>query len=248
MSSFTKNHQLFSRFAIFLALFFVSSNFSFADEDVKKKYKGNIDLGATLSQGNSREQSLQANANLTYSFSETIENIFRSRAENKKLNDLRTKEEYFVNNQTRQNLGEYNFRFVELEFISDRFGGYNYRTSQTIGLGRRLINKKDTQLSVQIGSGLRQSKLTNDEKIHSATVRFGLSFSTKFNDILSFQENLDISADRIAVITRSDANLRISLNKTLYLKLGVLMNHVSDVPAGRKRTDITTALKVGYEF
>lgn len=76
MSSFTKNHQLFSRFAIFLALFFVSSNFSFADEDVKKKYKGNIDLGATLSQGNSREQSLQANANLTYSFSETIENIF----------------------------------------------------------------------------------------------------------------------------------------------------------------------------
>lgn len=248
MNYSNKNNKYFS-YLVFVTIFFLGiSQYSFAEEEVKKKYSGNIDLGATLSQGNSREQSLQANANLTYNFTKNVKNILRSRAENKKLNDIRTKEEYFVNNQTRQNIGIHNFRFAELEFISDRFGGYNYRTSQTIGLGRRLIDKKDIQLSIQIGTGLRQSKLTDDEKINSATIRVGSNFLIKFNDTLSFEEVLDISGDQTAVITRSDANLKITLHKTLYLKLGVLLNHVSKVPVGREKTDVTTALKLGYEF
>lgn len=236
---------------LFLAIFISSiSTNSFAKliTEEEEKYKGSFDVGATISNGNSKEQSIQSNLNFDYHFTKEVSNVFRSRAENKKLNRVRTKEEYFTNNQTRQDIGEKNFRFVELEFVSDRYGGYNYRISETAGFGRKLINDKDLKWLVQSSIGLRQSKLINDEKNNSFIVRAGTTVNAKINDTLSFEEIFDVSTDQNATIFRSDANLKIRLSKKLYFKLGVLIERTTNVPVGTKNSDVTTALKLGYDF
>lgn len=213
-----------------------------------EKYEGSFDIGATFANGNSKEQSIQSNFDFDYHFSEKISNIFKARAENKEQNDVRTKEEYFINNQTRRDINKQNFKFLELQFVSDRFGGYHYRVSQTAGLGRKLVDNKKYKISIQSGLGLRQSKLTNEENKNSVTVNFGSNMDIKINEHVSFEEFLSISGDSYATIIRSDANLKILISKELYFKFGILVERTTTVPVGTKNSDITTALKLGYEI
>lgn len=213
-----------------------------------EKYEGSFDIGATFANGNSKEQSIQSNFDFDYHFTDEISNILKARAENKEQNNVRTKEEYFINNQTRQDIDKLNFKFLELQFVSDRFGGYHYRVSQIAGLGRRILDNKRYKVSVQSGLGLRQSKLTNDETRHSPTINFGSNVDIKINEHVSFEEFLSISGDNYATIIRSDANLKILISKELYFKFGILIERTTTVPIGTKNSDITTALKLGYEI
>lgn len=250
--TFKKSTSLKLFLTIFIALFSTNET-TYAKETIeekkeKKKYKGSLDAGANFSNGNSKEQSIQSNFEFTYNFNEKTSNIFKSRADNKKLNKVRTRERYYVNNQTRNNIDKHNFKFLEIEYISDRYGGYHYRTSETAGLGRKLIDSDRFQLTVQSSAGMRQIKLTTDDKRNDIVLRIGSNFSASINDSVSFEEDFDISSDQNATIIRSDSNLRVLLSKKLYFKFGVLIQRVSNVPAGRKNSDVTTGLKLGYEF
>ena len=95
---------------------------------------------------------------------------------------------------------------------------------------------------------MRQSKLINDEKRNSPTLNFGSNINLKINEHVSFEEFLSVSADNYATIIRSDANLKILISKELYFKFGVLIERTSSVPVGTKNSDVTTGLKLGYEF
>lgn len=235
-----------------LLSFFAFQNTAQAQEAVEeqkdKKYKGSLDFGATFANGNSKEQSVQSNFNLKYNFNKKTANILKARAENTKTNNIRTRETYYVNNQTRKDISKHNFKFLEMEFVSDRFGGYNYRTSETAGIGRKLVDNEKYQLTVQVSTGLRQIKLITDEKSNDVIVRLGSDFLTEINKNISFEEHVDVSFDQNATIIRSDTNLKILISRSLYLKFGVLVQHVTDVPEGTKKSDVTTALKIGYEF
>jgi len=235
-------------FLTLIASSICSNSFAKLITQEEEKYEGSFDLGATFSNGNSKEQSIQSNFDFDYHFSKEISNHLKARAENKEQNEVRTKEEYFFNNQTRQDIDKLNFKYAELQFVSDRFGGYNYRVSEAVGLGRRLLDNKKYKISVQAGVGLRQSKLINDEKRNSPTLNFGSDIDLKINEHVSFEEFLSISADNYATIIRSDANLKILVSKKLYFKFGILIERTSSVPAGTKNSDITTGLKLGYEF
>lgn len=236
---------------IFLALFYSQSN-AYAAENAtlekEKSYKGSLDFGATFANGNSKEQSIQSNFDLQNSLSDKKSNLLKARAQNTKTNKIRTRETYYVNNQTRRNISKSNFKFLEVEYVSDRYGGYNYRISETVGLGRKLLDKKDLKLTIQASAGMRQTKLTTDDKSNDVIVRFGSGFDVKLNENVSFEEDLDISFDQIATIIRSDSNVKVLISKSLYLKFGVLVQRVSNVPQGRKNSDVNTALKIGYEF
>lgn len=224
---------------------------AFAAEENKKeekKYKGSLDVGANFLNGNSKEQSIQANFGLNYNFSEKVSNVTKSRSDNNKTNRIRTRERYFVNNQTRKEINKNNFKFLEIEYISDRYGGYNYRVSETAGLGKNLIENKKIKLTIQSSAGMRQIRLITDEKSNDFVIRVGSDFEATISETLFFTEDFDISADQNATIIRSDSNLKILLSKKLYFKFGVLIQRVSNVPVGRKNSDVITGLKLGYEF
>ncbi|MBL6664539.1 MAG: DUF481 domain-containing protein [Rickettsiales bacterium] len=238
------------KFLLVTITFLAISSHSFAKlvTEEEEKYKGSFDLGATFAKGNSQEQSIQSNFDFDYHFTKELSNILKARAENKEQNEVRTKEEYFVNNQTRHDIDKKNYKFLELQYVNDRFGGYKYRISETVGLGRKLMDDKKYKISVQSGLGLRQSQLTTGEKRHKPTFVFGSDVDIKINEHVFFEEFLNISADNDATIIRSDANLKILISKKLYFKFGILVERTTNVPQGTKNSDITTALKLGYEF
>ena len=220
-----------------------------------KNLKLYIEAGANISQGNTRQEDFYVKNNLDYKFAQSWTEILRTRLENKKTNNLRVKERYDVNNQLRFNFSEKNYRFGELEYIDDRYGGYDYRVSETVGLGRNLISKKDINnndimtLSIQIGAGLRQSKLTTDEKENSPLARASGDFSWKIKDGLNFQERLDFSVDESVAITKSDASLKLAVSKSLYLQLGLFIENRSNTASSNiKKTDSTVMTMIGYSY
>ncbi len=252
----SKNNYSKLFLAILLCFFAVQKNISAQEtakkEEEKKKYKGSLDAGANFANGNSKEQSIQANFNFDYKFNKETSNVFRSRADNKKQNDIRTREMYFVNNQTKKSISKSNFKFLEIEYVSDRYGGYNYRITETVGLGRKLLDGEKFKLTIQSSIGMRQIKLINSDdstdKSNDFVVRAGSHLDAEINENVSLEENFDISTDQNATIIRSDTNLRILLSKKLYFKFGILIQRVSNVPVGRKNSDVTTGVKLGYEF
>jgi putative salt-induced outer membrane protein len=53
--------------------------------------------------------------------------------------------------------------FGELRGEHDKFSGYDYQISQSIGVGRRLLAAERHKLDGEIGPGLRQSKPDTEE-------------------------------------------------------------------------------------
>jgi len=244
---------MFKRYYIYFLCFIIFSSNSFAsdekiDEKKDSKLKGSMEGGITIENGNTKTESYYGSIKSEYDFYEKWKNLFNSKAHNQKENRVRTKEEYRVNNQTRYSVTKLNYSFLELEYVDDRFGGYDYRISETMGLGRSLIKEDNMSLTSQISTGLRQTKFSDGDKDDSWVIRFGTSFNWKINSTLSFSEDFDFSIDDSTRITKSDTNLKIALNKSLYLKFNLFVENKSDVPQGIKNTDTRTMLVIGFSF
>ena len=53
------------------------------------------------------------------------------------------------------------FLFATISYEDDKFSGYDYRITESVGYGRRVIDESDLSLDLEIGPGVRQSKLNN---------------------------------------------------------------------------------------
>ncbi len=233
-------------------------NFALANSDNIKNderdFKTNIEAGLNVSKGNARQKSVFLKNDITY-LRDEWKNIFKTRIENTEVNERRIRERYDLNNQTRYNFDEKNFRLVEIEYIDDRFAGFDYRASQTFGYGRNFIKEKNKNFSAQISAGLRQTKLINDNTDLSPLIRASAHYDQEIKKGVIFTENLDISIDKEVVITRSDTSLKISLtnitdyaNESLYLQIGYFFENRSVSEANRKKTDSIFMTTIGYSF
>jgi putative salt-induced outer membrane protein len=237
---------MFKYFCFHLFLFFLF--FSYNTRLFAKDWSSSIESGATIENGNSNTQLYYARVKVNHEFRDRWKNILDSRGENKKENNKRSKEEYRVNNQTRYSINKLNYSFVELEYIDDRYGGYDYRVSETFGLGKNIIKKDDLSFTVQSSFGARQIRFSDSDKEESAVIRFGSNLNWKFNSNVSFNEDFDISFDKNARIIKSDASLKVMMSKSLYLKFNLFIENKSKVPQGIKNTDSRTMIIIGYDF
>jgi putative salt-induced outer membrane protein len=232
---------------LFLSYLAISTNV-LAQDTSNDKLQGHVEGGLTIENGNSKTKSYYAKTKTNFTINEKWKNIFEARGENKTENKVRSKEEYRGNNQTRYSLTKLNYSFIELEYIDDRYGGYDYRVSQTLGLGRNLIKTDEISLTIQLGSGLRQSKFSDNDKEESLLARLGMNFKWQINSALSLNENLDTSFDDNGTITKSDTNLKIQIHKSLYFKFNLFIENKSDVPTNTKNTDTRAMMIIGYDF
>lgn len=213
-----------------------------------KKYSGKIEGGAGFETGNTESETVNLGAELHYNFSPKIENITTAKAVNSKENDVRNAEEYRLDNQTRYNLTDKDYAFLELGFVNDRFSGFEYRIDELVGYGRRLIKTNDMTLNGEISAGARQTSLTNGDKESSVLGKVSTDFDWTINQYLSFEQELAATLDSETTIINSDSGLKARMTDALYLKLGVEIENISDVPDGKESTDTRTTVSVGYDF
>lgn len=216
-------------------------------EKVKKKLSGNIDTNINLAQGNTKKQDLHVAAKLNYDtgkWTNTLKMLTRSSQENK----IQTKEEYQANNQTKYNYTKDDYSFLELEYVNDRFGGYQYRNSELLGYGHKFFNSDNFLLAGEISAGARQSLLTDETKENSLLGKIGAKASWKINDNITLDQDVNSAFGSAAVITTWDTAIKTRIIESIYLKLNYNLQHIDDAPAGKNHIDTLTSLGMGYEF
>ena len=218
-----------------------------AIEVLNSEWKGTGELGYVATSGNTETQSLKAKLGLTHERPEWrhtlgLEALNSSEAENT------TAERYAGNWQSDYKFTQRDYVFGRLSYETDKFSGYEYRTSEILGYGRRVLEQPDMTLDLEAGAGARQSRLETGGIENEPILRLAGKYAWKISPNAKFTQDVasDIGSD--STITRAVTALQADIIGNLAMKLSYTVEHTSQVPVGVKKTDTETAASLVYSF
>ncbi len=210
---------------------------------------GEISAGYLGTTGNSKTTNLNARIDLHH-ISEKWVDTLQLKAVNSSEHGDTTAERYDVDGKEEYNLTEQNYLFDEAEYTKDLFGGIRQRIEDTAGYGRRLLDTSRQTLDVQVGAGVRHDTTQKPElKRHTDPVGTGgLEYKLHITDNSDFSEKAKVVGGESNVHFESETALDLRLYKALYVELSYTLDHNTQVPSGKKKTDTYTAVNVAYKF
>lgn len=214
--------------------------------DITAGWTGEADFGFSFSTGNTEKEDLNFSTKLNKDDGDWGHTL-KAQVYSAKDSDVRNKEEYRVDWQTRRELSKVDYLFGEVGYVNDRFSGFDSRINEGIGYGYKFYDTEEFKLSGEVSIGGRHTKFTTGVKENSALGKLAGKMDWKINDNVSFTEDLSISAAD-SVIIRSESAIKTALSESLYLKLGFDIEQNNDVPATKDETDTLTKVSVGYKF
>lgn len=228
---------------------------AFAEEEAPKSlWKASAELGYVATTGNSETQSLNAKAMVS-----TDREKWRHKGEITALNgsttdqvtdiEQTTAQKYTLMGQSDYKLAGKNFLFGVINYDDDKFSGYDYRVTESVGYGRRVIEDTDLIIDLEIGPGARQSKLTSTGETESeglirgaAKIDWTISKSSKLAEVLTVDAGEDVT------ITKSVTSLSSQIEGNLSMKITFTYTNTSEVPVGIEETDTETGVTLVYNF
>jgi len=219
----------------------------FAEEANPKPWKGNAELGIIKTSGNTTTQSINANAGIVYE-SDRWRHSAKIEILNSSSDKVTSSERYTATGKSDYKLNALSYIFGRINYENDRFAGYQYRTTEVIGYGRRVINKDAATLDLEAGPGARQTKFLSGDSKNEAIGRASAMFAWKLSKTATFTEDLSSDIGQDSTISESVTALKAQVIGNLAMKVSYKVRNVSKVPIGTKKTDSETALTLVYGF
>lgn len=224
-----------------------------ANADTAKKtaaaegWQGSVALGYLETSGNTNTSSSNAKVLLGYKSGNWQDSLlFQAlRAES---NGVLTAENVEGNGQTDYNFTDKDYVFGNLDYLRDTFSGYERRTSEVLGLGRRLLASDTQQLDTQFGVGTRQTRYTDQTRKSEAVELLAGSYLWKFAANSSFSENISVEHGPSNTYSQSVTGLTTNIAGSFALAITYTVSHNSSVLPGFKNTDRSTAVSLVYSF
>src|SRR5690606_16384678 len=121
---------------------------------------GSVSLGYLASTGNTDSANLNAKASFGY-IARPWRHALVLRAVTGSTDDTTTSEEYDIAHQTDYTFSDGHYLFGALNYSTNRFAGFDERTTEVLGYGRRVLATPRHTLDLQIGAGGRQTQFTD---------------------------------------------------------------------------------------
>ena len=210
-------------------------------------WKGSAELGYIATTGNTETETIKAKGTVTKEVEKWRHTAEASGLKSEE-NEITTAEKYALGWQSDYKFSKHNYFLGSIDYEDDRFSGYDYRLTETVGYGHRTIDEKNLTLDLEIGPGARQSKLDDGSSEDEFIIRgkgkllWTISPSSKFSEVLK----VDFGED--ATVTISTSELTTKINTSLAMKVGYVYKHTSDVPPGVDKTDTETSITLVYSF
>ncbi len=219
---------------------------SFAAESTPP-WKGEAELGIVSTSGNTENTSIKARAGVVHE-----QGKWRHTAKFDALNTSdatrTTSERYALSGKSDYKFDERSYAFGLVNYENDRFAGFDYRTSEVLGYGYRVINQDNLTLDLEVGPGARQTQLRNSSSKNEFMGYLSGKLLWKFSPSASLSEHLTTEIGSDTTITRSVTALTAQLAGSLAMKLSFTARHISEVPASVKDMDTETAVTLVYGF
>ena len=210
-------------------------------------WKSNVEIGFVKTGGNTETETLNAKAK-----AETEREKWRHTVNLEALNSsdksVATAERYILSGQSSFKMGPKNFFFVLASYEEDRFSGYDYRVTESVGYGRRVIGEPQLTVDLEIGPGARQSKLDSGGSEDEAMVRGAAKLMWKVSDTSKFTEDFFTEVGENETVTKSVTALSAKVNGSLSTKLSYTIKNTSDVPPGFEKTDSEMAVTLVFDL
>ncbi len=236
------------RFLTAALLMLLALPVSAQEEDAQESpWDGKATLGYLATSGNTENSNLNSAFEIGYTAGRWMHRA-EIKAINATENEATTAEAYDFGWKSEWNLSEYNYAFGRLHWRKDRFSGYDQQFSQTVGYGRRLVNRETHQLNGELGIGARQSDLNDGTEESETVFRGGLEYRWQLSETAEFRQDLVVEAGDTNTYLESVTALSARVLGNLALVASYTIKNNSDVPVPTENTDTYTALSLEFSF
>ncbi len=219
------------------------------------EWKGEAELGYVKTGGNTDTSSLNAKAKAEQEV-EKWRNTINLGALNNDTDGVTTAERYFITGQTNYKFTKRSYIFGLAGYETDKFSGYDYRASASVGYGNRVVDNKAVTLDLEIAPGWRQSQIEATDATPSVTenefiVLGKLNLLWNITDNTKLTEELSTAvgdSEKGGTVTRSLTALESQVAGNLFTKISYDIRHASVVPAGKEKTDDIFSVALLYKF
>lgn len=161
-----------------------------------------------------------------------------------------TGERYLGVYKPQYSLSPRSYLFGFFRYSDDRFSGYKYQASETVGYGRKFLIGPKHFFNAEAGAGMRQQE--ESEAPYTYTGEGVIQMNGNYKYVLSkstnFTQNLSIIAGESNTEVASFTGLKVMINKSLAVALGLDVKYNSDAPADKENTDTKTTANIVYSF
>lgn len=244
---------------LMLLLVLVSTSVSASSTD---KLSGSAALNVLVKDKAAKELHLKHRLDIKHEFDEWRNNyildVFLKTAQKKQADTDRKKyqttaQKWYVSAQTNYTFSKKEKRYVFGfgTYTDDRFNGYNFQSSWSIGYGKRWYQKDDNYFDAELGLGYSLDKPRDKMTEKKSIVRVATSFEHKLLNDIVFKQT--IGAD--VAISNNDntkikqvASLTTKILKSLGLKFNFIVDYSTKVAQGKQRTNTETSVSLVYSF
>lgn len=214
----------------------------------KIKWQSDAELGLIITNGNSTARNVSTKLNL---LNERPRWRHQAKAEGLKASDKQgtTAEKYLANAKTNYKFSKNNYIYLMLNYEDDRFSGYEYQASESLGYGHRFQPASSAIIDLELGVGARQSRIDDTgEYVDEGTGRVATMLEWKISPTSVFKEEASLEFGEDNTVSRSVTSLKAKVSEDLSMKLSFSVRRNSTVPAGVRNTDTETAVTLVYNL
>ena len=221
------------------------------DADTEAKlWRGSIEFGFVDSNGNNEETTVKGRAEI-YRETEQWQSMLLFNTSASQTDGINTAEKYFLANRLSYKYCEQNSLYGYHSYEDDRFSGFDYITTLSMGYGRTLLASDTMQWNTEIGPGYRYSNIadqTEGEDSEEAILRIATDYQWKFSANSTFSQDFDIETGNDNTISSSRTALEVKVIGEVAIVWSYSIKYKEQVPAGTRHADTETAVTVSYSF
>lgn len=215
-------------------------------------WAGNAELGFIETSGNSDTQSVNGKFGLSRE-KDALKTSLKTEALTSKENGTTSKEKYVADFKVDYSLDEFDYLTSNINYEDDRFSGYEYQYTFSLGYGYRAWNDEDGKLDLEIGPGYRRNVLDQRDdrgkKVEDEAVgRAALNLEVNISDNAKFTEVITIEGGESNVIYKSDMGLQSTLVGALAMKINYQVKYTEEVPEDTENTESQVGVTLVYSF
>jgi putative salt-induced outer membrane protein len=211
----------------------------------EQNWKAAAELGYVQTSGNSDTKNLNAKLDGSIAYN-AWEHALHLETLNSSSNDVRSAEKYLAKGQSDYFINARAYALGVVTWEKDKFDGFDHQASVAIGMGYKVIQEADMELSVELAPGYRYSKFESGNTEEDGIIRFAETFSWKLTENSTLDQTFSTEAGDSNTVTRFGAALTSQVAGDLSMKVGYYLKHNSDVADGKANTDRETSVTLVY--
>ena len=218
-----------------------------ADDAEKEFFTGSTQLGYVATSGNTDNTSFDFKFDGTVSYAR-MSHQFIANAYFASDSGTTTGERYLAAYKPKWSIDERQYAWGLLRYTDDRFSGYKYQASETVGYGYKFLTGPKNFLNGEVGAGARQQETDTGEYDAQPVIQLDGSYKYQFTKSSSFVQNLTMIYGTENTEILSFTGLKAAINHSLSLMLGLDVKYNSNAPDDKENTDTKTSANIVYNF